>query len=190
MLPRLQALKRKSPNLEACPKHSQMNLNSVDHHHHSEILRKIAVLVAYSLLLEDSKIPLRCSSQQLIGDRQNRKMVKLSRLQLRHLVMGVKKVRYLRTKKANSLLLVDLRLGVVDRKFSSPHSEVVQSGHRVRTQSSVAQQHLHPSSGVVANRPQEFQQLLKNRNPYSVKASTLKAHLHLKRWNTSQMHQA
>lgn len=107
-------------------------------------------------------------------------MVKRLRLPLRHSDMEVKQVRFLRKRRFNSHLLVVLRLEEVDKKFSSPHSEVVVlSGHRVRTQSLVAQQHLHPSSGVVANRLQEVQHLLKNRNPYSVKASILGPHLRL-----------
>ena len=94
--------------------------------------------------------------------------------------MEVKQVKHLRKRRFNSHLLVVLRLEEVDRKFSSQHSEVVVlSGPQVRTQSLVAQQHLHPSSGVVANRLQEVQHLLKNRNPYSVKASILGLRLHL-----------
>ena len=106
-------------------------------------------------------------------------MVKRLRLQLRHSDMEVKQVRHLRKRRFNNHPLVVLRLEEVDRKFSSRHSEVVLSGHQVRTQSLVAQQHLHPSSGVVANRLQEVQHLLKNRNPYSVKASILGPHLRL-----------
>ena len=109
-------------------------------------------------------------------------MVKRLRLPLRHSDMEVKQVRFLRKRRFNSHLLVVLRLEEVDKKFSSPHSEVVVlSGHRVRTQSLVAQQHLHPSSEAVANQPQEVQHLPRNKNPYSVKASTPRAHLHLKR---------
>ena len=94
--------------------------------------------------------------------------------------MEVKQVRFLRKRRFNSHLLVVLRLEEVDKKFSSQHSEVVVlSGHQVRTQSLVAQQHLHPSSGVVANQLQEVQHLLKNRNPYSVKASIRGPRLHL-----------
>ena len=93
--------------------------------------------------------------------------------------MEVKQVRHPRKRRFNSHPLVVLRLEEVDRKFSSRHSEVVLFGHQVRTQSSVAQQHLHPSSGVVANRLQEVQHLLKNRNLYSVKASILGLHLRL-----------
>ena len=107
-------------------------------------------------------------------------MVKRLRLQLRHSDMEVKQVRHLRKRRVNSHLLVVLHLEEVDRKFSSQHSEVAAlSGHQVRTQSLVAQQHLHPSSEVVANRLQEVQHLLKNRNPYSVKASILGPHLRL-----------
>ena len=107
-------------------------------------------------------------------------MVKRLRLQLRHSDMEVKQVRHLRKRSLNSHLSVVLHLEEVDRKFSSQHSEVVVlSGHQVRTQSLVAQQHLHPSSEVVANRLQEVQHLLKNRNPYSVKASILGPHLRL-----------
>ena len=80
--------------------------------------------------------------------------------------MEAKKEIDLQVRRVNSQLLVGNQDSEGCRKFSSLHLEVEQSVHQVRTQSSVAQQHLHPSSGVVANRLQEVQHLLKNRNLY------------------------
>jgi hypothetical protein len=108
-------------------------------------------------------------------------MVKRFSHQQKHSDMEVKKERDPQAKKVNSQLLVDNPDLEEFRKFSSLHSEVVQSVHRVRTQSSVAQQHLHPSLEAVANQLQEVQHLPRNKNPYSVKASIPRAHLHLKR---------
>ena len=95
--------------------------------------------------------------------------------------MEAKKEKDHQVKRVNSRPLVDNQDLEEYRKFSSLHSEVVQSVHRVRTQSLVAQQHLHPSLEAVANQLQEVQHLPRNKNPYSVKASTPRAHLHLKR---------
>ena len=95
--------------------------------------------------------------------------------------MEAKKEKDHQVKRVNSRPLVDNQDLEEYRRFSSLHSEVVQSVHRVRTQSLVAQQHLHPSLEAVANQLQEVQHLPRNKNPYSVKASTPRAHLHLKR---------
>ena len=95
--------------------------------------------------------------------------------------MEAKKRKNPKLKKVNSQLLVGNQDLEEYRKFSSLHSEVVQSAHQVRIQSLVAQQHLHPSLEAVANQLQEVQHLPRNKNPYSVMASTPRAHLHLKR---------
>ena len=175
---KLQVLRKRNPLLVVLQKHNKMHPNSVGHLLRLENRRKIAVLVVEcSLLSEDSKILPRCLSLRLTGEQ----MVKRFSHQQKHSDMEVKRERDPQAKKVNSQLLVGNPDLEEYRKFSSLHSEVVQSVHRVRTQSSVAQQHLHPSLEAVANQLQEVQHLPRNKNPYSVKASTPRAHLHLKR---------
>ena len=175
---KLQVLRKRNPLSVVLQKHNKMLPNSVGHLLRLENRRKIAVLVVEcSLLSEDSKILPRCLSLRSTGEQ----MVKRFSHQQKHSDMEAKKERDPQAKKVNSQLLVGNPDSEEYRKFSSLHSEVVQSVHRVRTQSSVAQQHLHPSLEAVANQLQEVQHLPRNKNPYSVKASTPRAHLHLKR---------
>ena len=175
---KLLVLRKRNPLLVDLQKHNRMSPNSVGHLLRLENRRKLAVLVVEcSLLSEDSKILPRCLSLRLTGVQ---KVKRFSHRQ-KHSDMGARKEKDLRVKKHNSQLLVGNQDLEEYRKFSSLHSEVVQSVHRVRTQSSVAQQHLHPSLEAVANQLQEVQHLPRNKNPYSVKASTPRAHLHLKR---------
>ena len=175
---KLQVLRKRNLLSADLQKHNKMNPNSVGHLLRLENRRKIAVLVEEcSLLSEDSKIHPRCLSLRSTGEQK----VKRFSHQQKHSDMEAKKVKDHQAKKVNSQLLVGKPDLEEYRKFSSLHSEVVQSVHRVRTQSSVAQQHLHPSLEAVANQLQEVQHLPRNKNPYSVKASTPRAHLHLKR---------
>ena len=175
---KLQVPRKRNPLSVDLQKHNRMSPNSVGHLLRLENRRKLAVLVVEcSLLSEDSKILPRCLSLRLTG------VLKVKRFSHRqkHSDMGARKEKDLRVKKHNSQLLVGNQDLEEYRKFSSLHSEVVQSVHRVRIQSLVAQQHLHPSLEAVANQLQEVQHLLRNKNPYSVRASTPRAHLHLKR---------
>ena len=175
---KLLVLRKRNPLLVDLQKHNRMNPNSVGHLARLENRRKLAVLVVEcSLLSEDSKILPRCLSLRLTGALR----VKRFSHQQKHSDMEAKKRKNPKLKKVNSQLLVGNQDLEEYRKFSSLHSEVVQSVHRVRIQSLVAQQHLHPSLEAVANQLQEVQHLLRNKNPYSVKASTPRAHLHLKR---------
>ena len=175
---KLQVLRKRNPLSVDLQKHNKMSPNSVGHLLHLVNRRKIVVLVVEcSLLSEDSKILPRCLSLRLIGEQK----VKRFSHQRKHSDMEVKKEIDLQVRRVNSQLLVGNQDSEGCRKFSSLHLEVEQSVHQVRTQSSVAQQHLHPSLEAVANQLQEVRHLPRNKNPYSVKASTPRAHLHLKR---------
>ena len=175
---KLQVLRKRILLSADLQKHNKINPNSVGQLLRLKNRRKITVLVVEcSLLSEDSKIHPRCLSLRSTGEQK----VKRFSHQQKHSDMEAKKVKDLQAKKVNSQLLVGNQDLEEYRKFSSLHSEVVQSVHQVRTQSLVAQQHLHPSLEAVANQLQEVQHLPRNKNPYSAKASTLRAHLHLKR---------
>ena len=174
---KLQVLRKRILLSADLQKHNKINPNSVGQLLRLKNRRKITVLVVEcSLLSEDSKIHPRCLSLRSIGEQK----VKRFSHQQKHSDMEAKKVKDLQAKKVNNQLLVGNQDSEEYRKFSSLHSEVVQSVHRVRTQSLVAQQHLHPSSEAVANQLQEVQHPPRNKNPYSAKASTPRAHLHRK----------
>ena len=191
MLLRLTVLQRRSLHLVVLQNHNRANPNSVEHLPLLEKVTKTAALVVEcSLLLDSSKILQRCSSLRLTGVQLTKRMVKRSRLLLKHLVTLIKVPIDLSVRRASSHNLVDNQLLEASQSLSSQRLVVVLFDPQVRTQSLEVQLHPLLSSEVVVSKLLKARHLYKKQNLFSVKASILRAHSPQMQLNMSQMHQA